>query len=154
MDVKEFSARLKDQLYPVVYRTGVRTDVEPFALLVRHVNWLTLGRYALTVLPWENLTVKSALLWTARRGLSKHMLTIPFLFQVGLYLVVPGPSREWSHVARQVRADQTSLHSVIVQAVHFLDLETGANEVTRSQWGPIRFGGTASVTDIVNSITP
>ena len=150
MDMPQFCSRLNESLYPV-YRGGSYPEAAPFALLLKHMN-RTMGRYALGVLPWETVEDKSRLLRTARRGISKHMFAIPQLWQVGLYLVVVGPSGEWSPLAKQMAADRTAFHSVIVQAVHFIDLESGAKEVNRSQWGPILFGGTVSVTEVVDSV--
>jgi hypothetical protein len=152
LEIREFSSRLNDSLYPEIYRAGAIIEAEPFTLLLRHVNWAALGRYALAVLPWEAADQERGILGTARRGVSRHMLTIPYLLQVGLYLVVPGPMEQWLPIASDVQADQTGLHSVIVQAIHFVDLKTGRNRVNRSQWGPIRFGGTLSVTEAVNSV--
>ena len=151
MDTPQFCTRLDEALRPAVYCGGAYSEAAPFALLLKHMN-RTLGRYAFGVLPWDTVEDKSRLLGTARRGISKHMFTIPYLWQVGLYLVVVGPSREWSPLAKQMVADQTAFHSVIVQAVHFIDLESGAQEVNRSRWGPILFGGTVSVTDVVDSV--
>ncbi len=150
-DLPTYSARLKDALYPSAYRRSARTDAKPFTLLLTHMNWLALGRYALAVLPWEAVEEKSEVLHVARSGVCNYMFTIPYLWQVGLYLVVSGPYDEWSSIAPQVCADQTGLHAVIVQAIHFIDLQTGKTHLSRSQWGPIRFGGTVSVTDRVNS---
>jgi hypothetical protein len=152
MDLRQFCTRLQEALYPAVSHGGPVSEASPFALLLKHTNWVALGRYALGVLPWEAVEEKSRLLTTARNGVSKHMFTIPYLWQVGLYLVVVGPSQDWSPLAGQMTADQTGLHSVIVQAVHFIDLDSGTKMVNRSQWGPIRFGGTVSVTDVVNSV--
>ncbi len=152
MDIREFSSKLKNTLYPEVYRAGAVTEAEPFTLLLRHVNWVALGRYALAILPLGAVDKEHGVLGTARRGISRYMLTIPYLFQVGLYLVVPGPIAEWLPIVPDVQADQTGFHSVIVQAIHFVDLETGRNQVNRSQWGPIRFGGTLSVDEAVNSV--
>jgi hypothetical protein len=148
LDTYEFCNRLRARLFPQLYQGGVIENPAPFELLLTHGNWLT-GRYAFAVLLWSALGDKRDVLSAARSGLSRHHFTIPFLAQVGLYVVVCGPEAEWGPVTPHVRADQTGLHSVIVQGVHFVDLETRASSVSRSQWGPIRFGGTTAVTDIV-----
>jgi hypothetical protein len=146
VDVSEFSARLQEHFCPAVYRRGTREGVEPFTLLLQTGHWLT-ARYALAVLPWSDVGNPSELLPVARRAVRGRFFTVPFLLQVGLYLVVVGPAREWSRIAAEATADQTSLHTVIVQAVHFVDLNTRASVVNRSQWGPIRFGGSGAVSD-------
>jgi hypothetical protein len=151
VDVREFSRKLRDILHPASYRSGASMDAEPFTLLLWHMNWVALGRYALAVLPWEAVREKPDVLRTARRAIMKHFVTIPCFFQVGLYLIIAGPSSEWSPVASNVEADSTGFHSVILQAIHFLDLDTGDDAVKRSQWGPIRFGGTVAVTDAVDT---
>jgi hypothetical protein len=152
MDTPQFCIHLRDALYPGIYRGGVIAEALPFRLMVKHMNWVALGRYALAVIDWADIEEKSRLLNTARKGVSKHMFTIPYFWQVGLYLVVVGRHRDWSPHVGQMTADKTGLHSVIIQAVHFIDLELGESLVNRSQWGPIRFGGTVSVTDMVNSV--
>jgi hypothetical protein len=152
MEMSQFCARVQEALYPAVYRAGACPEAAPFALLLKHMNWVTLGRYALGVLPWEAVAEKSELLQIARRGICKHIFTIPYLWQVGLYLVVAGSRREWSPLAGQMVADQTGFHSVIVQAIHFIDLESGATAVSRSQWGRVQFGGTTVITNVVNSV--
>ncbi|MBV9125610.1 MAG: hypothetical protein JO112_19850 [Planctomycetes bacterium] len=152
MSLAEFCSRLQDELYPTIYRGGAISGAAPFALLLKHMKWLGLGRYALGVLPWEAVENKSRLLKTARKGIAKHLFTIPYFWQVGLYLVVTGPRKEWAPVARQINADQTGLHAVIIQAVHFIDLELDASVVKRSQWGPVQFGGTLSVTNVIEDV--
>jgi hypothetical protein len=119
-----------------------------FTLLLRTGHWLT-ARYALAVLPWAAIGEPSGLLPLARQGVRSRFFTVPFLLQVGFYLVVVGPASVWSKVAPEVTADHTSLHAVIVQAIHFVDLNTRASVVNRSQWGPVRFGGTTGVSDAV-----
>src|SRR5262249_11306811 len=134
---------------PQVYQGRVIENPAPFELLLTHGSWLT-GRYAFAVLLWSALGDKREVLSAARSGLARHYFTIPFLAPVGLYVVGCGPEAEWGQVAPHVRADQTGLHAVIVQAVHFLDLETRAGSVSRSQWGPLQFGGTTAVAVLVN----
>ncbi|MHC5538939.1 hypothetical protein ACYOEI_12025 [Singulisphaera rosea] len=150
MDLHEFSKNLSGLLYPSKYRSGASLYADPFTLLLRDVNWLALGRYALGVLSWEAVKDQPDLLLAARRATKRHFLTIPYFYQVGLYLVVAGPKAEWSAVASEIRADLTGFHAVIVQAVHFLDLDTGDDLVRRSKWGSRTFGGTISVTDAID----
>ncbi|BDS07445.1 hypothetical protein NT6N_24850 [Oceaniferula spumae] len=52
----------------------------------------------------------------------------------------------------EVNADRTGLHSVIIQGIHFIDLETGAAEVKQSKWGPCIFGD-LSLPHILNCLT-
>jgi hypothetical protein len=150
MKLVEFCTRIETALSPSVYRGGAISEAWPFALFLKHMNWAAQGRYALGVLPWELVEEKSRLLHVARSGVSQHMFTIPYIWQVGLYLVVVGPSGEWSPLASQMTADNTGFRSAIIQAVHFIDLDSGMNVIDRSQWGPIQFGGTMSVTEVIN----
>jgi hypothetical protein len=131
-----------------MYSVGTEEGVEPFTLLLRSGHWYT-GRYALAVLPWNAIADPSDLLSVARRAIRQRIVTVPFFLQVGLYLVVVGPKTAWWPIVSATMADQTSLHSVIIQGVHFLDLETKASIVNRSQWGPVRFGGSTAVSQAV-----
>jgi hypothetical protein len=151
VDVLEFSTRLRERLCPGMYQTGTNEGVEPFSLLLRTGHWYT-ARYAFAVLPWSAVEEPSALLAVARRATRRMIFTVPFFLQVGLYVVVVGPERGWSPISPAATADQTSAHSVIVQGVHFLDLETRASVVNRSEWGSIQFGGTVGVTHVVEEV--
>ena len=151
MNPPQFCSRLEEALCPAMYRGRVHSDAATFDLLLKRWSWGG-GRYAFGVLPWEKVGDKADLLGTARREVMKHMFTIPHLWQVGLYLVVPGPAGEWKPLAEKIAADRTALHRVIVQGVHFIDLETGAKTVHRSKWGTISFGGTVSVQEVVDSV--
>lgn len=152
MNVHEFSSRLRDKLHPAVYRSGVRADAAPFTLLLTHINWLSLGRYALGVVPWDAIKGEPDLLRAVRRATMRHIVTVPYFFQVGVYVVVSGASQEWSARASEVEADRSGFHAVIIQAIHFLDLETGDDLVKRSQWGSVTFGGTRDVTDAIDTV--
>jgi hypothetical protein len=151
VDEQEFCDRLRDRLSPGMYPGGEVPNPSPFALLLRGGHWWT-TRYAFAVLPWAAVEDKSGLLAVARAGVKRHIVTVPYLVPVGLYLVICGPASGWAETAPGVKADQTGFHSVIVQGVHFLDLTTGAHVMSRSEWGPIRFGGTTSVSEVVNSV--
>jgi hypothetical protein len=132
-----------------MYETGTEEGVEPFTLMLRTGHWYT-ARYAFAVLPWSAVKETSTLLSVSRRATRRWMFTVPFLHQVGL--VVVGPERGWSPIASTATTDRTSLRSVIVQGIHFLDLETGASVVNRSQWGSIRFGHTTGVSKVVEEV--
>jgi hypothetical protein len=152
MDVDQFSARLSEALWPTAYRGGAVSQPSPFTLLLKHMNAIGMGRYALAVLSWDAVDEKFKLLQVARDGVRRHIFTIPYFWSVGVYLIVVGPSAQWAPLSSKLAADQTGLHSVIVQAIHFIDLVSRTKTVTRSQWGPIQFGGTIPVTEIVDSV--
>ena len=151
MDIRGFCALLKVRLHPSLYNGTARVDAAPFPLLLTHGNFL-LGRYALAVLPWQPGKDGAELLRLARKEVSKHILTIPVLAQLGLYLVVIGAKAEWSGHVEEMPADRTGWHAVIVQAVHFIDVESRAGVCNRSQWGSIQFGGTVAVSDVIDSL--
>ena len=151
MDTRDFCSLLKIRLHSAVYNGTARADVAPFPLLLTHGNFL-LGRYALAVLPWQPGKNGAEVLRLARKEVSKHILTIPVLAQLGLYLVVMGAKAEWSRHVEEMPADRTGWHAVIVQAVLFIDVESRASVCNRSQCGRISFGGTVSVSDVIDSL--
>ena len=87
-----------------------------------------------------------------RQAVARQLGAFWAIREVGLYLVVCGPQSEWQSHASKMTADKTGLHSVIVQAIHFVDLQSGATHLNQSAWGPVKFGGVDSVADVINSI--
>jgi hypothetical protein len=60
-----------------------------------------------------------------------------------------GPEQAWRDQTMHAVADRTGLHNIIIQAVHFVDPETGAQHLEQSSWGPIRFGGLVPIPELV-----
>ena len=115
-------------------------------------NRFWLARYALAVVPWDDSLDGREFLKSRRSLISRAMGALWTLREVGLYLVIAGPEQQWRKHAGQMPADKTGLHAVIVQAVHFVDLEKGATAINQSAWGPVKFGGVDSVAHVVNSV--
>lgn len=111
-----------------------------------------MGRYVLAVYLWDEKLDGEGNLRRARRILSRSVFTIPWLVNIGAYIVMCGSEQDWGPEFNSMPADQTGLHAVIVQAVQCVDLATGRWDINQSEWGPIRFGGVDSVTPTVSHI--
>ena len=151
MESSNYIASIQDRLYPRPY-----TDVNPLPpagvdlLLTCKKAWL--ARYALAIAPWDD-SLDGATFLRSRRHLVSRALGASWMCrQIGLYLVVTGAEPKWRDHVADTPADRTGLHATIVQAVHFVDLQSGATEINQSAWGPVKFGGVNSVAHVVNSI--
>ena len=108
--------------------------------------------YALAIALWDEKLDGPTFLKSRRRLVARMLRARWFIGEVGLYLIVTGPEKGWRDQVAMMPADKTGLHAVIVQAVHFVDLETGATAINQSAWGPVKFGGVDSVAHVVNSV--
>jgi hypothetical protein len=149
MNVQEFCDVLKARLCPRVYRKSVEA-IGSFRLLLTRT--LLLSRYALAVYERDRSADGASQLRRARREVASALWAFPALGEVGLYLVWCGPRAKWAPHVGSMPADRTGLHLVIVQGVHFLDLETGERALNQSAWGPVRFGGVDSVAAQVEAV--
>ena len=57
-----------------------------------------------------------------------------------MYLVITGSEDLWLEKAENIKADLTGLHATIIQAIHFVDLDTGTTTLNQSKWGAVTFG--------------
>ncbi len=149
MTGRELAQALVSRLYPEPYNRLIQPSGS-FDFLVMHTS-LWGGRYALA---FRCYTENSAPETLKRSRMEARRLThaiYPFR-SVGLYLVLCGPSSAWKHQKNQRLVDSTGFHSVIVQAVHFVDPETGENYLSRSAWGPITFGGLVPTSELVGEV--
>ena len=153
MNIDRYAKLVKERLYPEPYTDCVASLPSEFQLLLTCKS-RALARYAICVTRWDDSLNGAAFLKTRRRAAARKLRAAWWLSRsVGLYLVVCGSCAEWQEHVSEMPADKTGLHSVIVQAVHFVDPETGDTALNQSAWGPVRFGGVDSVASIVNSIT-
>jgi hypothetical protein len=120
-----------------------------FRLLLQTRKFI-LSWYTLAVDEWDRAADGASQLRLARREIAKALWAFPILGEVGLYLVFCGAKEDWSHHVGSMPADQTGLHSVIVQAVHFVDLKRGERALNQSG-GPVRFGGVDSVASEIDA---
>ncbi len=152
MNIFTYSEHLAQKLHPKPYTNRMVYLPDDIHLLLTHKKWMS-ARYAIAVTAW-NPTLDGPEFLKAMRGKVSRQLSAMWVFrEVGLYLVVCGAESDWQSHVSNMRADKTGLHSVIVQAVHFVDLQTGATKLNQSAWGPVKFGGVDSVANIVNSIS-
>lgn len=151
MEPSNYITEIQQRLHPRPY-----TDLHPSPpagvdlLLTCKKYWL--ARYALAIAPWDNSMDGTAFLGSRRRLISSVLDASLITREVGLYLLVTGSEPDWRDHVANMPADKTGLHAVIVQAVHFVDLQSGATAINQSAWGPVKFGGVDSVASVVNSI--
>lgn len=146
MTPDELKKELIDQLIPVKYKKVV-TNGFPESWLV-----LTKGLYVFAFLPFSEIPSDDFGNSHVKKILRKALHAYPILFNRGLFILYFGSSESWSKVYNKFNVDKTGFHSVIVQAVHFFDIDTGQNINTRTSWGPIKFGFCRPTIEKIESI--
>ena len=141
---------LKSKLHPMPYGRDVDT-AGSFDLLLMRNSALPGGRYAFAVRPIGTQDAAEACR-LARADARRLTNAIWLIREVGLYLVLHGPESTWKDQAINSTADRTGFHHIIVQAVHFVDPETGANHLNQSAWGPVKFGGLIPIPQLVEEV--
>ncbi len=152
MDISTYTALVAERLHRRPYVERI-VDLSDDIHLLLTFKYSMFARYALAICPWELLPDDSQFLKSKRRAVARQLRALWILREVGLYLIVCGSQSEWQPYVSKMRADKTGLHSVIVQAVHFIDLQNGATHLNQSAWGPVKFGGVDSIADVINSIS-
>ncbi len=150
MNADELSAAILERLHPEPYPH--RFDPEgSFDFVLMRASALIGGRYAFAFLRLGDRPV-DALMQTARAEARRQTGALWMLREVGLYLMICGPADQWKDQVELGAVDRTGLHHIIVQCVHFVDPETGANHLNRSSWGPVKFGGLIPIDQMVGEV--
>jgi hypothetical protein len=90
----------------------------------------------------------SALLSFSRRATRRRIFTVPFLLQVGLYVVVVGPARDWSPIAPTATADKSPQVDLVLQGgVPQRDLHAEQEFVLHRSDQPLDHGDAAALAD-------
>lgn len=76
----------------------------------------------------------------AKQMVRSNFRCVPAVWEKGLSVLYYGPISMWGDRCGQFVADKTSMRAVILQSVHFVDPESGANVHIQSRWGPLEFG--------------
>lgn len=150
MTPEDLSQAIKTRLHPEPYSR----DVQPcgaFDFLLTRRSALPTSRYAFAFrqLSVDNVQETYRHARSEARKLTGSMWLIR---EVGLYLMICGPESVWRDQTAHGSVDRTGLHNIIVQAVHFVDPETGANHLNRSAWGSVKFGGRIPIPEIVDEV--
>ncbi len=137
MDDNTFITLLKERLSPEPYSEIVDSRDGISALLSRPS--FAGSRYVLAVAPWQEAADPISQFGVLRRNVDA--LFDASLFRgVGLIVLWYGPQVSWHTAAQELSPDKHGLRSTIVQGIVFLDLHTGQSHLSRTAWGPIKFG--------------
>ncbi len=150
MNADELCLSIKQRLHPDPYQKDLEPS-EPFDFVLMRASAMPGGRYAFAFLRLPDEPTDS---WFENmRAVARRVCKSTWLLrEVGLYVLVCGPSERWAPLIEQAPADKTGLHHIIVQCVHFVDPETGANHLNRSSWGPVKFGGLIPIDQMVGEV--
>ena len=174
MTSEAFTRRLKERLYPEIYPTEIASAGE-FEFVLRRSGAsrstgflgyssevsqdkpndidviMPGGRYVFACRQVMGPLDRAGL--RNMRGDARRLArSIWFLRGAGLYLLVCGAKTHWRDATQWARADRTGLHNIILQAIHFVDPETGATHLSQSAWGPFKFGRTNRVAEAVAAV--
>ena len=134
MTLEEFRNELIEQLIPFKYKKIVQKGIPE--------SWLVLkkGSYALACIPYVEIPADDYGNTHAKGILRKALHAFPIFMEKGVFLLYHGDAPSWRVHCENFRVDKTAMRPIIVQAVHFFDINTGENTNTRTSWGPVKFG--------------
>lgn len=145
MTPDELSRAIQAKLHPATYKYSLASG--PFDFLFLRSSFLG-GRYGFAFCRLGTESIRET--YQRSRAAARHLTRATWLLrEVGLYLVFCGPRSQWQPYIEDAPVDRTGLHHIIVQAVHFIDPETGANHLSESAWGPVKFGTAIPVAEMV-----
>lgn len=146
MTPEDFKNELIEQLVPFKYKAIVTKGVPE--------SWLVLkkGSYALACVPYAEIPPDDYGNIRVKGILRKTLCALPIIMEKGVFLLYYGDAQHWRLNYQQFKVDKTALRPIIVQAVHFFDINTGENANTRTSWGPIKFGFCGSTIERIEQI--
>lgn len=147
MTGNDLSTQLKARLYPKPYDV----DISPsgsFDFVIQSKALFANGKY---VVGFKQLTKEISFdQFLDIRSEAQKLIKSMWLFrEKGIYLIICGPEKYWKKHTEMIVADKTGLHSLIVNAVHFIDPENSATHLSSSSWGSLEFGDVRLVSSII-----
>jgi len=150
MTKQELSEAMRDRLHPEPYGKMVEPSGS-FDFLLMRSSALPGGRYAFAFGEIKSDDIHDV--YCQARAEARRLTKSMWMFrEVGLYLMLSGSESLWHSQIDQAPVDKTGLHSIIVQAVHFVDPDTGLNHLSQSSWGPVKFGGLIPIPEMVKEV--
>jgi hypothetical protein len=143
----ELSTQIKSRVYPEPYSVDISPSGD-FEFILQSKGIFPGGRYILAFRNMESEISFDQFL-DIRSEIQKSTKAIWMFREVGLYLILSGKKEYWENQIDWVVADKTGLHSVIVNAVHFVDPETKENNLTTSSWGSHEFGDVRLISKVI-----
>ncbi len=131
---KDMITQLQNIILPKHYRSDLSAKVPDGYLLFKK------GAYVSLVMPFNDVPEGDFGSKSAKTLIRSKMTCVPFLMEKGLFLIYYGDEQMWRNSMGNFTVDKTALRPVILQSIHFLDPQTGANVNSRTHWGPLKFG--------------
>ena len=145
MHSDEFLDQLDSLLVPSEYRTKITKNVPSAWRFYRK------GAYIFAAVPYSELPQRDYGNAYVKAEIRKIVFAFPMIAEKGLFLLHYGPSADWDSHKQHHRVDKTALRPIIMQSIHYVDPETGANDNSRTAWGPIKFGFCSEVITKIES---
>lgn len=135
MQPVDFLDRLETRLVPHDYRKRVTKNLREGWRVYRN------GAYLFAAVPYSEIPEGDYGNTYVKSEIRKLVFTLPIIAEKGLFLLYYGASVGWELHKDRHKVDKTALlRSVIMQSIHYVDTESGANYNIRTAWGPIKFG--------------
>ena len=103
------------------------------------------GSYLFAAVPYSSVPPGDYGNAYVKAEIRKLVFALPVIAEKGLFLLYYGPAGGWKPHQERHRVDKTALRPIILQSIHYVDPETGANYNSRTAWGPIKFGFCSTV---------
>ena len=139
MPTELFTSQVEDSVYPGIFSIKINAKTVLDNIYSSKKAFFTRARYAFATITLHDQSITKTRDF-ARAEVTRLIKARWFYAEVGLYLVIIGPEALWLDQIEQVKPDITGFHATIIQAIHFIDPETGTTTINQSKWGAIVFG--------------
>jgi hypothetical protein len=110
------------------------------------------GAYIFAAVPYSSVPEHDYRNDYVKSEIRKLLFALPFIAEKGLFLLYYGPVADWEPHRERHKVDKTALRPIIMQSIHYVDPETGANYNSRTAWGPIKFGFCGTVIEKIERL--
>jgi hypothetical protein len=138
MDTVTFLNTVQQRLHPEPYSCRLDPKGSPFDLIL----WRRRARLAddvLGVMEFRPDCEPRAQIEACRQDLAARFGSSCFTREVVLHLLVHGRERAWREAITAMGADRLGFRGVMIQSVHFLDVDTARVAHSVSAWGPVKY---------------
>lgn len=146
MEPSEFLDRLESRLVPHDYHKRITKGVPDAWRLFRK------GSYLFAAVPYSEVPDGDFCNSYVKSEVRKIVWALPVIAEKGLFLLHYGPSGEWQANKELHKVDKTALRPIIMQSIHYVDPNSGANYNSRTAWGPIKFGFCGNVIEKIEQL--
>ncbi len=165
-----FSSAIETSLVPDYYTERLDVSKSPLALAIttplnyqnspllfipgfkRLAHKLSTARYGLFIREWPQASGPTRAVEIVRKEIQTLTGALWCRRGVGAYVVLYGKKQLWQSQQVRTLLDSTGLHAVVIQSIHFIDLESGETTLSNTTYHTPQKYSTADVSSRIDEL--